>query len=285
MPAHRSRTERWLDSLWQIYERGGGIEFSVAHDPAAPSPTPPVDLVWRVRVLGISERDLTVESPVTLGRPVRLVPGSAVVVVISVGQNRWMFRSQILSAAPPRPGVHASLRLAMPDVVERCARRNFLRVSMAAINPPTVECFPLLDPGSGAMPELAAKALIEDLHAGRLPPSAASHQLPAPQVGPAFAARLVNLGGGGAGLLVAHAESAALDRHRSLWLRIDLRPCVPAPLPITARVAHLHVDSEQNTYAGIAFDFAHNPPYRDFVVQEVLRTVALAQQAPSADAA
>jgi hypothetical protein len=275
MPAHRSRTERWLDSLWQIYERGGGIEFSVARDAANA-----VDLVWRVRILAISDNDFTVESPVTLGRQVRLAPGTGVVVVLAVGQNRWMFRSHILSTTTPGPG--ASLRLAMPDAVERCARRHFLRVSMASLNPPRVECFPLLDPASGTLPELAAKALIEDLHAGRLPLSAASHQLPLPHVGPAFSARLVNLGGGGAGLLIDHAEASPLDRHRLLWLRIDLRPCVPAPIPVTARVAHTHVNSEQNVYAGIAFDFTHNPAYRDFVVQEVLRTVALAQAAQQA---
>lgn len=283
MPAHRSRTERWLESLWQIHERGGGIEFSVARD-ATEAVAPAVDLVWRVRILAISEHDFTVEAPVTLGRQVRLAPGTGVVVVLAVGQNRWMFRSRILSAMGT--GTCGSLRLAMPDAVERCARRNFLRVSMAALNPPSVECFPLLDPLSAVVPELAAKALIEDLHAGRLPPSAASHHLPIPQVGPAFSARLVNLGGGGAGLLVAHAEASALERHRSLWLRVDLRPCVPAPLPVTARVAHTHVNSEQNVYAGIAFDFTHNPAYRDFVVQEVLRTVAMAQAAsPIAKAA
>lgn len=283
MPAHRSRTERWLDSLWQIYERGGGIEFSVARGGGASDHA--VDLVWRVRVLGIGERDLTIEAPATMGRPVRLHAGVAAVVVISVGQNRWMFKSQILSVTQAGSGAATSLKLAMPEVVERCARRNFLRVGVASLNPPNVECFPLLDPGSSAVPELAAKALIEDLHSGRLPASAAGHDLPLPQVGPAFCARLINLGGGGAGLLVPHAESRALDRHRSLWLRVDLRPCVPAPLPVTARIAHMHVDSEQNVYTGIAFDFAHNPPYRDFVVQEVLRTVAMAQQAPGREAA
>src|SRR4051812_49947975 len=34
VPAHRSRTEKWRDSLQQIAERGGGLEFSVSNGQA-----------------------------------------------------------------------------------------------------------------------------------------------------------------------------------------------------------------------------------------------------------
>ncbi len=34
----------------------------------------------------------------------------------------------------------------------------------------------------------------------------------------------------------------------------------PAANAVTARVAHTHIDSAQNLYAGMAFDFSHNPP-------------------------
>jgi hypothetical protein len=34
MPANRSRTERWLDCLHQLYERGGAIEMALTEQGA-----------------------------------------------------------------------------------------------------------------------------------------------------------------------------------------------------------------------------------------------------------
>ena len=54
---------------------------------------------------------------------------------------------------------------------------------------------------------------------------------------------------------------------------MDLRPEIPAPLAVTARLAHTHIDSEQNLYAGLAFDFAFNPAHREFVLALLARYV------------
>src|SRR5690606_35522327 len=87
-----------------------------------------------------------------------------------------------------------------------------------------------------------------------------------PDVGALFEARLVNISGGGLGLVVSRDNAAAVSQRPFLWLRFDLRPHIPHPIAVTARVAHTHLDSSQNLYAGLAFDFTHNPEHRQFVV-------------------
>src|SRR5262245_65159190 len=79
-----------------------------------------------------------------------------------------------------------------------------------------------------------------------------------PDVGPLFTAKLVNMSGGGLGLRIGPSEAGAAERRPFLWLRVDLRPQIPVPIAVTARLVHTHIDSGQNLYAGMAFDFAHN---------------------------
>jgi len=64
VPASRSRTERWRDCLHQIYERSGGLDVAIAGGrEGAPS-----HLLWRVRVLGLSEAEIVVECPSAAGQ-------------------------------------------------------------------------------------------------------------------------------------------------------------------------------------------------------------------------
>ncbi|HZW11459.1 MAG TPA: hypothetical protein VFF69_16280, partial [Phycisphaerales bacterium] len=111
MPANRSRTDRWRDCLWQIYERGGAIEVSLAR-PEAADPAGH-DLVWRVKIARMSETEITVDQPAAFGRTFRLEAGASVVAAMSIGQNRWMFRTRALPSPPD-----GRLRLAMPEQVE-----------------------------------------------------------------------------------------------------------------------------------------------------------------------
>ncbi|MBS0196457.1 MAG: hypothetical protein JSR77_06845 [Planctomycetes bacterium] len=284
MPASRSRTERWRECLQQIYERGGGIEFSVARTlefepqleggPTSTRIAP--DLMWRVRVTGLSESEMLVERPNAMGTPVNIEDGVELIAVISVGQNRWMFHTHKLGPAdgpsafgPSAPG----LRLAMPSRVERCHRRDFLRISTAELHLPRVECWPLLDPTSVAAAETANRIKILDLEKTAPQLRLGGDEPPAllPDVGPPFTAHLLNIGGGGVGLLFSKAEASAAERARLLWMRLHLMPHVPAPLAVTARLAHKHLDSEQNLLAGAAFEFAWNQPHREFVVSQIAR--------------
>jgi len=271
MPANRSRTDRWRDSLHQIAHRGGGLEFSVAR-PEGASDTP--DLVWRVRLLAVGDKELVLENPYAMGQMVKFEEGTQLVGVMSVGQNRWMFHTRVLgttsSAEFPRIN---GLRFTAPETVERCARRDFLRISTASLNLPQVECWPLLDPTSVTPAEVANRAAILQLQSGESAPSQHQDSILLPEVGPPFTAQLMNIGGGGLGLMIGKSEAVAAERSRLIWMRLNLTPHIAAPIAITGRVVHTHLDSAQNLYAGVAFEFAFNPAHKDFVISQVTRYV------------
>src|SRR6185295_2403310 len=100
--------------------------------------------IWRVPVVGLTEDEILVERPLALGKAIDLQVGARLIVAMTIGQNRWMFRTTTLPAGTGRPCIH----LAMPTQVERCQRRNFYRISTTEITLPRVECWPLLEPAS-----------------------------------------------------------------------------------------------------------------------------------------
>ncbi|MGD9791045.1 MAG: flagellar brake domain-containing protein [Phycisphaerales bacterium] len=277
MPANRSRTERWRDCLDQIKERGGGIEISV--DRTAESSRKGSDLVLRVRIFDVTTNSIIVERPTAAGQPLSFAAGTPLIGVMSIGQNRWMFRTKIVNDNLRLP--QAAMALQMPETVERCRRRDFYRVSTVELSLPKVTCWPLLDPTSIVAAEVANKAMILDMESGRVSPETQPRELVLPEVAPPYTAHLINLGGGGVGLLVDKSETSAVDRSKLIWMRVDLTPTIPAPLGITVRIAHTHLDSEQNVYIGGAFDFSFHTAHRDFVVSQIMRYAMLIQHGDS----
>jgi c-di-GMP-binding flagellar brake protein YcgR len=277
VPASRSRTERWRECLQQVLQRGGTLEVSLDRGRDTPEHMP--DLVWRVHLFEIREDEIVVERPIAMGRAVNMSPGARLIGAMSIGQNRWMFHTKVLEISADTTRRSPVMRLAPPERVERCQRRSFYRISSATLRLPSVECWPLLDPTTVIAAEVANRAQIADA-AGEAPTHMdvpAPDPMVLPEVGPRFRAQLLNIGGGGAGLLVEQSEGAALERCRMLWLRIDLRPEVPAPIGLTARLAHSRMDSGQNVNAGVAFDFAFHPAHKEFVVEQICRYVARTQ--------
>lgn len=281
MPANRSRTTRWRECLDQIQERGGPIEIALPRDAAAPTCK---DLIWRVRLLAVGPAEMVVEQPTTLRAPISLPEGTDLIGAMSIGQNRWMFHTRVLghTGVALRPGRSVpAMRLALPERVERCQRRNHFRISTAELDLPSVEVWPVLDPATILAAEVANRAEIVDAlrngsgsaTAGRLRPTVL------PDVGPGFKACLVNLGGGGVGLCAPRDESVSIDRARLFWLAIHLAPTVPVPLGVAARLAHSHLDSAQNRYLGMAFDFTLNPAHEEFVVDQITACVVALRNA------
>lgn len=278
MPANRSRTERWRDVLHQIFERGGGLEFTV--DRGEPltvdTGTSPNDIVWRVKILHLDDEYITVEPPAAVGRSMNFELGTSIVVVMAVGQNRWMFRSTISAAASQRSSrgtLERVLKLNMPTQVERCARRNFYRVSTAEIHLPNVTLWPVRSLETAIPAEVANAAQVRNAQNGVMPSSLDAFSQVLPEVGTPFQAKLMNVGGGGIGLIVAKEHASNLDQGRLFWLRVDLGNSAGVPLGMTARLAHTHIDSEHNTYVGMAFEFSHNAGHRDFIVEQFTRYV------------
>jgi len=170
--------------------------------------------------------------------------------------------------------------LESPSNVERCQRRNFYRISTLGLELPAVEAFPLLDPSSTAVAETACRNEIEQMHdRGIIGKIGTDPQAVAmPEVAPGIPSRLVNLGGGGVGLMVEDKDRGMFESHRSFWLRIDLSPQIPAPLGVAARLRHTHIDSGRRLYAGMVFDFSNGSGHQKFVVNQLCQYVADSQR-------
>ncbi len=290
MPASRSRTANWLNSLKQIHERNGALEVTLPRyiddennigDPETGEGA--TNLVWRVRILLLTDDTIVVEEPMALGETVHLMEGIELVGIIVVGQNRWMFRTTHQGFTDIESGGNRALKgitLKMPEHVERCQRRNFYRVSTEVLMLPGVECRPLLDPQTALVAEAANR--IEVLDAQDADVTGESHsEIDAghlPEVGPCVGARLMNVGGGGVGLLLEPEDRTAFDRHKLYWLRINLMPHVAAPIGVVGRLRHTHIDSEQRLYAGMCFEFTGDSKHHEFVVDQLCRYVAQVQR-------
>jgi hypothetical protein len=274
VPANRSRTERWRDVLHQIYERGGGLEFTVDRGEGL-SNDAPADIVWRVRILHLDDHFITVEPPAAVGRSLNFDLGTPIVVVMAVGQNRWMFRSVITASETQhssRGTLERVLKLEMPTQVERCARRNFYRVSTAQISLPDVTVWPVRGVETAIPAEVANAAQVRSaIRGASVAPESFNAILP--EVGTPFTAKLMNVGGGGLGLIVPKENASNLDQARLFWLKVDLGCSAGVPLGMIARLAHTHIDSEHNTYAGMAFEFSHNQAHREFIVEQFTQYV------------
>lgn len=291
MPANRLRNEQWRRSLEQIFERGGGLEISFPRariGDASPGEASPVEdatcnLIWRVRILRLTDEEIILEQPMALGETMTLAKGVELVAVMAVGQNRWMFTTRVLGAAEVTiiGRTINALRIACPERVERCRRRNFYRVSTTELVLPKVTCWPLLNPDSVV---LAEKANEMRVLASQNPAENATFEnidehLTMPEVGPPFRATLANIGGGGIGLVVEPGDAQALTRHRTFWLSIALPPEIAVPLAVTAKLVHTHIDSSQKTYCGLAFEFGHNRGHQKFITDQIRRCVTMQQEA------
>ncbi len=286
MPARRSRTQQWHRCLEEILERNGTLEIAIAREFRDDAPRRS-HLIWRVRLLALTDTHIVVEQPVALGRTVELSPHIELVAVLAIGQNRWMFRTRTesklqLAGRDGRPV--AALRLRLPEHVERCQRRHHYRVQTASLSLPDVELWPLLDPKS----VLLAERLNElQYHRSQNETTDVSDRaiesLPSetvmPEVGPQLKASLLNLGGGGVGLQVRPADAAAIGRHKLYWMRFMLLPELTTPICATGKLVHTHVESSQDVYAGLAFDFSFNPGHQQVVLEQICRYIALQQRA------
>jgi hypothetical protein len=282
VPANRSRTLEWRRCLRQVFERNGALEVAIAQNASEPAGSQ--HLIWRVRLLNLTDHEIVIEQPVALGQPIQIAEGIELVVVLSIGQNRWMFSTKVLGSVALVMGDRKSasaLRLKMPETVQRCQRRNHYRVETASLSLPTVELWPLLDPKSVLVAERAYEIQYEvDLNRmnGESSPPVFDYDAVMPEVGPKFSGSLLNLGGGGIGLRVSPHDSQALGRHKVLWVRFTLPPVLHTPVCATGKVVHTHIESNHDTYAGVAFDFSFNPSHQRFVVDQICRYIAHQQR-------
>ena len=291
MPAQRSRTLNWRTCLQQLIERNGALELAVARHYEEGDMGR--HLIWRVRLLDMSESEIVVERPTTMGQAIPVSNGVELIAIISIGQNRWLFRTMCLGMVNFKFNDHKTMlamRLLMPEAVERCQRREFYRIETVALTLPEVEMWPLLNPESVLPAERANELRFEaDLAAPGDSLDAAPHtrdtiaivddDMHLPEVGPKFIGQLMNLGGGGVGIRIKESDAQPLNHHKLFWARVALPPELTTPICVTAKVVHTHLESSHYVYAGMAFDFTFNPAHQKFVVDQICRYIALQQRA------
>ncbi len=283
MPARRSRTLHWRSCLEQVLQRNGAIEIAVARTYSEGEGGK--HLIWRVRLLELSDSRLVVEQPTTLGQLIPLRKGVGLVGILSVGQNRWMFHTENmgevkhqLNGSRTIPG----LALTLPEAVERCQRRDYYRVDTAALSLPEVELWPLLDPKSVVLAERAAELEFEWLQTADKggdvePPPKFNEEEMMPEVGPRFTSLLLNIGGGGVGLHVPPEHNQILSRHKLFWIQFSLME-PGSPICASVKLAHTHLQADHHMYAGMAFDFTFNAGHKRFVVDQICRYIAIQQR-------
>jgi hypothetical protein len=255
-------------------EKGGGLELAVARAEGAGGDQQ-ADLVWRTKLTQIGDDFLEVERPQALGKGIELQSGVQLVAAFVIGQNRFTFDTSVLGSVRsggPRP--MELVRLSTPSAIERCQRR-FDRFDLQGLKLPTVTLWPLLDPKTVIPAERANELAFEAVMRGDAPSPEDSALMP--QVGPPITATLMNIGGGGVGLRVGSAEAGVLGRHRVFWMKLPLGAEEPVPLVTTAKVVHTHIDSMQNTYVGVSFDFSFNPGHQGVVTAQITRQVQRVQ--------
>jgi len=264
---------RWRTCLEQIHQRNGSIEIAVARGDDGEEGS---HLVWRVRVLGIDGERILVEQPTALGAAMHFRPGVAFVAIMTVGQNRWMFDTKNLDTVEHRGG--PALCLEMPESVQRCQRRQHDRALTVSLTLPKVELWPLLDPKSVVLTERANELRLarEDLGSELVDEDGQDDLLP--EVGPRFGGLLLNVGGGGIGMLVPPEHNQVLTRHKIFWVRIALPPELDVPICASTKLVHTHMQSDHHIYAGMAFDFSFNAGHQRFVVDQITRYVTMQQR-------
>ena len=275
MPAHRSRTIGWRRCLQQLVDHKGSLQVALA--PNGPTGR---DFVWRAKLISLSSDEILVAMPTAAGEPLPLEEGVKLLGIMAIGQNRWMFRTVCLGSTPARLNGRdlLGMRLQMPESVERCQRRRDYRISTDTLELPDVRVWPLLDPRSIAVPERLCQLRMERHLAGDTSPEAPQEEDVMPDVGPAFDATIVNIGGGGIGLQVVSGDSSGISRHRLHWLRFQLPNSDGPALCVTTKLMHWHLEVGNSMYMGMMFDFSFNPSHRRFVVQQITRAVAIQQR-------
>lgn len=93
---------------------------------------------------------------------------------------------------------------------------------------------------------------------------------------------MLNLGGGGVGLLVNPQDRSIFETPSLVWLMLDFRPDLPVPLGVVGRIRHTRIDSMQYLHAGIAFEFGHDREHERFIGDEICRYVAELQRQDAA---
>ena len=272
MPANRLRTTSWRKYLQQLCDRNGSLQITIA-----PSGRVPKAFLWNVVLVDLTSSEIIVEAPTTVGEPILFDLGLRLLGIMSIGQNRWMFRTRSLgiTAKKNRGKTSYLLKLSMPLKVERCQRRRDYRISTDTLELPEATLWPLLDPRSALLPEQVCKA---NFNAYLKTNKVIKFKESLPIVGPPSVGIISNIGGGGIGLQINGSGGFGIGKYKFYWLQFQLGISNSPPLGVNAKLMHHHLEAGDTIYAGMMFDFSFNPSHRKFIGQQISNAIAMQQR-------
>ena len=221
-------------SDWQAALLGVAGEEGLVEVAAMNHTTGQTDGGWhRTRLAAIEQGAIVVQRPSSAATRAALVPGRHVCLMFAAGPNRWTLYSRVEGFTLRPINDHtrlACLVLQWPREVSTVQRRAFFRAATASLDLPDVHLQPLIDDASAQAADLPARA--------RQP----------------LRAQLVNISGGGLGLVVDHSAAPAANRFLDYRCTLQL-PTHDAPLELTVRHVHLRRNANETLYLGVMFVF------------------------------
>lgn len=211
-----------------MVKRDGSIEITpVVGDDEGPPPTA------RVRLLVRNDKGMVIDRPIGMAFLRHMEKGTRLNALVAEGADRWQFSSTILGAVTYRLNDATevpAIAITLERNVRSAQRREFFRVTIGNVAVKTV----LMTPNNAERKQAAT----DDVD-GIKP----------------FEAKLINIGGGGIGVLTPQRVDWQLPliRHYDCTLRLPTRN---EPLIVPAEVVRLEAQEDGTSYMGLHFTFA-----------------------------
>lgn len=211
-------------------------------DPSFVAPT------FRTRVINAGDNGMVLQRPLQAEAAGCFHPRAIVsVLVIDAEGQRWELISRVQRSMKVKLNEKSdtpALLLNFPHELRSGQRRSFYRVATRA----------------------------SELDSILLVPQDCEHRdgVPEKQQVKSFNAALLNISGGGAGVLAPPEMREQLSRTRYYTCRITL-PVLGFPMMIPICIVHREILEDGQTYLGLAFDFDDDRGDRDRIVDEVCR--------------
>ncbi|MBI1368043.1 MAG: hypothetical protein GC162_05250 [Planctomycetes bacterium] len=274
MPHFTTAIPEWEQVFRRIAARSGVIELSrrktpdaceqmTIHHEADGSHQVANINTWRVRAFDMDRAAIIVERPWSAKKSITIESDELLDVLMVEGQRRWTFQCVVLGQS--MFALNASkkviaLRLSRPLKVHDGQRRDFFRVDTAGSPFPSVHLWHLMDIESCA--EYQQYTMLR-----HRTPESQRQELKAPTeppIGEDFAAMVMDVSGGGLGMLLPRTIEWLLPTAPLLWTKITL-PDIEEPLFAVSRVAHWRDENAKLIRVGVCFHFDHFPEYKPFL--------------------
>lgn len=243
-------SQPWEQCLAALNERDGAVEItglSAQRDPSTPTDHAHINSTrqqnvapsFRVRLLAWRPAGLVVDRPASAEEAHYFQQGAVVRVLVVDGPARWELMTTVATRVKFRLNEHTvipAIVLTRPHEVNSVQRREFFRVSTAALKVPPVQLKPVT--------QLPANTEQGNTFAAVIGPQ--------PDLRP-FTGVLVNVGGGGMGVEAPAQVAFTLSLCTQYKCVVNL-PLTDKPLEVNCTLVHLETLKAGEHYLGLRFE-------------------------------